>query len=318
MSVDNATSTIRAAIRNADEQLIERHPWLGRDDAVAMAFFVGSVALICACVVAWTVGWLPTVVTIVLIALGISVLHEMEHDLIHDLYLSQPVVRTVVLTTIWFAKASLDPWKRGRLHLWHHKVSGQGEDVEERLIGMGMPWGIVRVLLTIFPPVGWVVMSGVRDAIRARVAEGARRPEMDPPMNRYRKPLNVLFLSLPIVSMVAWGLGAAWAWPVLVLWMLPNILRHVCIVLMSANSHYVDIPRGSLVEQNQILDHWMFWPFQFMCWNFGATHVVHHFFVRQAFWRRTLVFREVRQVMVDNGVRANDLVSFANANRRVA
>ena len=50
--------------------------------------------------------------------------------------------------------------------------------------------------------------------------------------------------------------------------------------------------------------------------GFGATHVVHHFHVRQPFWRRTLIFRGVRQVLIDNGVPANDLRSFTRNNRR--
>ena len=318
MPPHNATAAIRNAISTADAQLIERHPWLGRDDAVAAAFFLGSLAFIGVCAIGWTAGMLPTLATIVLITIGISVLHEMEHDLIHDLYLSHPIVRGVVLTTIWFAKASLDPWKRTRLHLWHHKVSGQEEDVEERLIGMGMSWGPVRALVTLFPLMGLIAMPGIERALKARSAQGARHPDLDPPMDRYRSPLNTVFFLMPIVAAAAWLAGASWAVPVLVLWILPNVLRHTSIVVMSSNSHYVDISRGRLIEQNQILDHWMFWPLQLMCWNFGATHVVHHFYVRQAFWRRTLVFRQVRSVMVENGVHANDLGTFARANRRIA
>jgi hypothetical protein len=112
-----------------------------------------------------------------------------------------------------------------------------------------------------------------------------------------------------------WLAGAGWAAPLLVLWVLPNTLRHAAIVTMSSSSHYTDIERGQLVQQNQILDHPVLWLLQLFCWNFGATHVLHHFVVQQPFWRRTLVFGTVRATLVEHGVRANDLGSFGRANR---
>ena len=60
----------------------------------------------------------------------------------------------------------------------------------------------------------------------------------------------------------------------------------------------------------------IFWPLQVFCWNFGATHVLHHFLVRQTFWRRTLIFKDVRQELIDNGVHCNDFGTFVRANRR--
>ncbi|MFP6686166.1 MAG: hypothetical protein VB934_15725, partial [Polyangiaceae bacterium] len=146
------TRRIRTAIREADTRLVVKHPWLGRDDMVAIGFFVAALGLACGSALAWTYGLLPAPLTVCLIAFSISAFHELEHDLIHDLYLRQPLVRLVILTTIWFAKASLDPWSRGRLHRWHHAVSGQTEDIEERLIGLGLPWGPFRLLITFVAP----------------------------------------------------------------------------------------------------------------------------------------------------------------------
>ena len=131
--------------------------------------------------------------------------------------------------------------------------------------------------------------------------------------------LDVITAQLALLPFIAIGgliAGATWAWPLLVLWVLPNTLRHATIVIMSSNSHYTATERGPLIEQNQILDHPMFWPLQVLCWNFGATHVVHHFLVRQPFWRRTLIFSGVRQILVDNGIPANDLGAFGRANER--
>jgi fatty acid desaturase len=299
--------------------LLEEHPMLGRTEAVAWTFFWGAVAALAACVYAWSVGALGTPWTILGIILAASVLHEMEHDLIHDMYIPNRVARNAVFTVIWLVKATIDPWTRGRWHRWHHAVSGQEEDIEERLIGMGQPWGPFRLLMTIYPPVAIVLKPGLRRAIDRRVEEGIRRPDFRHPRFKYffHGITGVLAL-LPIVGVVGWFQGAAWAWPLLVLWVLPNTIRHAAIATLSANSHYTGVERGVVIEQNQILDHPLLWPLAALCWNFGATHVLHHFLVRQPFWRRTLIFSRVREVLVFNGVPANDFASIWRANRRGA
>jgi len=313
----DATKTIRAAIRAADQALVAEHPWTGRDDAVALGAFALAVLASCGIGVAWWLGALPTALAVVGMMLTVSVLHELEHDLLHDLYLRNPVARALVLGVIWLFKGNLDPWTRGPMHRWHHVASGQIDDIEERLIGLGLPWGPQRLLLTFLTPASLLRHPALKRAVRARVAAGLRSPDV----RAYRIPPGfilanaVLFLA-PLAAFVGVAMGQAWAWPLFVLWALPNLLRHAAIVTMSSNSHYVGIDRGDVVTQNQILDHWMFWPLQVFCWNFGATHVLHHFVVRQPFWRRTLVFGRVRQVLVDNGVRANDLGTFGRANHR--
>lgn len=313
----SSTRDVLAHLRQADADLVARVPLLGRDDLVAGAFFLGAVGLFGISAAAWTLGVLPALPAIVLIAFALSTLHELEHDLIHDLYLRHPVVRLVVLATIWLGKASLDPWSRGRIHRWHHAVSGQSEDIEERLIGLGMKWGLARLLVTLLPAASVAAVPSIRRAVIKRKKAGGKIPDLRTPgWFRLVKAVNTLFLLLPLLALGGWLAGAAWAVPLLVLWVLPNTIRHVAIVTMSSNSHYTGIQRGKLVEQNQILDHWLFLPLQLFCWNFGATHVVHHFLVQQPFWRRTVVFGRVRGVLEAHGVPVNDLGTFGRANRR--
>ena len=315
----SANRRIVTALREADARLLARHPLLGRNDLVSMVFFLGACGTIAALVVGWFSGTVPTVAAIIGLALALSVLHELEHDLIHDLYLAQPIIRPTVLTVIWMSKASVDPWLRGRWHLWHHRVSGQPEDVEERLIGLGMPWGPYRVLITLLPLASLFIKPSLKRAVVARVAAGGKRPDFRyPRAGWFFQGMTGLFVCLPLIAIGGLVADAAWAWPLLVLWVLPNIIRHTAIVIMSSNSHYTAITRGAVVEQNQIIDHPMFWPLQVFCWNFGATHVLHHFMVRQPFWRRTMVFSAVRQTLIENGVPANDLGTFRRANRRLA
>ncbi len=314
-----ANRRIVTALRQADTQLLARYPLLGRNDLVSMGFFLGACGVGAGLAMGWSSGTVPTAAAILGLALALSVLHELEHDLIHDLYLAPPWIRRPVLTVIWIAKASVDPWLRGRWHLWHHRVSGQPEDVEERLIGLGMPWGPYRALITLLPLTALFIKPNLKRAVAARVSAGGKRPDF-----RYLRAgwffqgVTGVFVSLPLIAGGGLIVSAPWAWPLLVLWVLPNTIRHATIVIMSSNSHYTEIARGAVVEQNQIIDHPLFWPLQIFCWNFGATHVVHHFMVRQPFWRRTLVFGSVRQTLIDNGVPANDLGTFRRANRRLA
>lgn len=313
-----STRDVLQSLRDADAALVQRHPWLGRDDAVAAGLWLGALLLIGGAAGLWLAGWLPALAAVLLIAFALSTLHELEHDLIHTLYFDRPALRNLVLATIWVGKASLDPWSRGRLHRWHHAVSGQPEDIEERLIGLGLRWGPLRLLLSLLPAASIALVPAIRRAVRRRREAGGRVPDLRAPRwFALVKLVNTAFVLLPFVALGGWLAGAAWAVPLLVLWVLPNTLRHLAIVVMSSNSHYTGIRRGTLVEQNQVLDHPVFLPLQLFCWNFGATHVVHHFLVQQPFWRRTLVMGRVKGVLLAHGVRHNDLGTFARANRRV-
>jgi hypothetical protein len=85
-------------------------------------------------------------------SLSFSILHELEHDLIHNMYFKgSQVFQHIMFFFIWIAKQSTNPWFRKIIHLRHHILSGQVEDIEERLIGLGLPLNLNRVLLTFYP-----------------------------------------------------------------------------------------------------------------------------------------------------------------------
>jgi hypothetical protein len=48
-------------------------------------------------------------------------------------------MQDVMYFVIWMVKLGSNPWERKYAHLKHHKVSGQLQDFEERLIGLGLP-----------------------------------------------------------------------------------------------------------------------------------------------------------------------------------
>ena len=129
--------------------------------------------------------------------------------------------------------------------------------------------------------------------------------------------ITKLFLWYSVIGyFTAWNLPSwflpARFWPFIrdatILICAPNILRQSCLVLMSNCSHYYgDIPEKDVSFQNQILDSWLVLPFQLFCFNFGSTHIVHHYVPGQPFYIRHFVAQMVKDRMVSLGVRRNDL-----------
>merc|ERR1711920_1049695 len=52
---------------------------------------------------------------------------------------------------VYAFKFHVSPWWRMKWHPRHHGYSGTKLDVEERLIGLGLPLGVQRFLITISP-----------------------------------------------------------------------------------------------------------------------------------------------------------------------
>jgi len=101
-----------------------------------------------------------------------------------------------------------------------------------------------------------------------------------------------------------------------VLWVLPSILRHFCLTLMTTMVHYSDdIPRNNVHFENQIIDHWAMLPIQLFCFNFGATHIFHHYIALQPFYLRHLAAKSVRIKLLNEDCRHNDLGILFRGNR---
>jgi fatty acid desaturase len=110
--------------------------------------------------------------------------------------------------------------------------------------------------------------------------------------------------------------GWPWICPIGVLFLLPNVLRQACLVLLSSYSHYYgDIPKREVYYQNQILRAWYLIPLQIFCFNFGSTHIIHHYVVNQPFYMRQLVARAAHEELERQGVRVNDLAVVSRSNR---
>lgn len=310
---------INRAIVAEEKRLRAKHGWLAHQDAIGMGCFVGSLAVIGGLVWAYFAGHLPWWGAVLLIGLPISILHELEHDLIHNQYFKgRTGLQNFMFFVIWWSKLNVSPWYRREQHLRHHRRSGQPDDAEERLIGLGVRPGWYRLLIAIHPifsnPIvpsikradpSWHVMWGIRQSAPAFAMFA---------LVLFGQPLVHLFDAL-LPGVAPAGLVRLFD-VLMILWVGPNVLRQACIALISSYSHYYgDIPENDVFYQNQIMDHPALWPMQLYCFNFGSTHIVHHFVVQQPFYLRQMVAKAAHAEMLRQGVRRNDFGVIRRANR---
>lgn len=333
----------RAMLAIGDE-FRARHRWLFRhQDEIGLAIFFASVLAIVINAVGYASGLWPAWVTIVIAAFWMSILHELEHDLIHYMYFRKnPLLHNMMMAGVWlFRPSTISPWVRRNLHLHHHKVSGSEGDLEERGITNGSPWGLRRLLmlgdhmLAIYlRPIE--TMRMVKAYVRSQepLPRRARLALVRENLLAYF-PLGVVHYALwhgvvvwEIYKLLATAFGHA---PMLnpvqlqleslvhflaVVWLMPNVLRVFCLHFVSSNMHYYgDVEPGNVIQQTQVWNKWWLAPLHLFCFNFGATHAIHHFVVRDPFYVRQWTARHMYPLMRAAGVRFNDFDSLRRANR---
>lgn len=294
---------VHKAVVAAEASWRARWPVLAHQDGLGLVLWILSLATFAATVVLVATGKVSPWLTVPLAALPLSILHELEHDLIHDLYFkSAPRVQNLLFAGIWLAKASLNPWARKDIHLRHHRLSGQPGDVEERLIGLGVQSLPLRLLLAVLPASAVVLIPRIRrDAPDWQVIRGGMWS-----LSRQIQRVDLLFFGLPLILPSLWALGWMPARLLFLAWIAPNMLRHTSIALLSSYSHYYDIARNDVTVQNQILRHPLLLPLQVFAFDFGATHVIHHYVVNQPFYVRHLVRRVGWAALEAEGTPVND------------
>ncbi len=343
MNDEKKAEHIRSVVLQAGVDLRARHPWLRHQDAIGATIMVVSLLGMIASgwlyiegVIAW---WICVPVT----AIFASFIHELEHDLIHQMYFRQkPWVNNLMLAVGWLARAStISPFVRRDAHLHHHKFSGMESDLEERTITNGEPWGLRRLLMT-----GDNILAVAMRPFQMRQAVDVyvRAQQKVNPMSHARLTLRQFSGYMPLGNLyyvlfhgwlvihgadfVAMFLGESVNWPAwvvsalpaldvfAVVYMLPCFLRTFCLHFISSNMHYYgDIQPRNTLQQCQVLNPWWLMPMQLFCFNFGSTHAIHHFAVKETFYIRQWNARIAHQVMREMGVRFNDLGTFGRANR---
>ncbi|MBK5340963.1 fatty acid desaturase [Pseudomonas sp. TH49] len=323
---------IREVVLAKGVELRERYPILQHQDALGAGILAFALAGMIGSAVLYITGHMAWWVCLLLNAFFASLTHELEHDLIHSMYFrKQRVPHNLMMGLVWLARPStINPWIRRHLHLNHHKVSGTETDMEERAITNGEPWGFARLLM-----VGDNVMSAFIRMLRAKTWAHKfsiikRSLKVYAPLALVHWGAWYVFLGFHAANGIAYLMGSPIEWSVTTLSVMqvidiaavviigPNVLRTFCLHFISSNMHYYgDIEAGNVLQQCQVLNPWWLWPLQAFCFNFGSSHGIHHFVVKEPFYIRQMTVPVAHKVMREMGVRFNDFGTFWRANRFV-
>jgi len=317
-------TAIRQTIKNEEIRIRAKYSWLQYQDTIGLLALVVPLLVIATTMYLYVAGSIHWALTVPLIAMSVSIIHELEHDLIHNMYFRRnPQFKDTVYYIIWCCKMLNSPWKRAVNHLRHHVVSGQRTDTEERSLGIGLSFLSVRTAVLFFPLLITLTINMCRK----------HAPLPDNVLRKFYYaviPYSIMqFMAANALRLhMGWTFGAfdpvfmlpQWIWTfssyVGVLVILPHMLRQCSINFITTSCHYYgDIPNQNVFYQNQVLDHWIFLPLHLFCFNFGATHIIHHFVPSQPFYIRQMISRRVIREMEQRGIRRNDLGVWRRKNR---
>lgn len=311
------------AVRAEERRLKQRFPLLRFQNALSVGILLFALSGMLLSAFLYVSGIAPVWVCIISAALFASLSHELEHDLIHQLYFRrQPVIYHAMMLLVWVMRPNtISPWARKKLHLRHHKLSGTQGDIEERLVGNGIANPLLRLLVMFDGLLGLIAQ---RRILQREIPDYSFWQIMGSafPLATLYFALWHSFLVLMVAELLYLDVSLYAPWftelrslliDVVVIIIAPNVLRSACLNIMTSYSHYYG-GVNNLLQQTQILKHWLFWPIQLFCFNFGSTHGIHHFVVGQPFYLRQLVAPVAHAVMQNCGVRCNDFASFKRAN----
>jgi fatty acid desaturase len=326
-------ASIREEIIAVGDAFRARHPRIVRhQDAIGLTLFVIGVVGVIGDAWLYIEGVIPWWVCIPLSAFWLSILHELEHDLIHWMYFrSRRWVHHVMMFGVWFLRPStINPWIRRSWHLHHHEVAGTESDIEERTITNGERWNGFRLLSLMDGILGvYAQPFRFRKLANAYVAKmNSDRPRRLKvvtysvvwPLGGVHYGLWHLFLGLHAFELLGGHLAHTGAYHALnvfaVVLLAPNALRQFCLHFVSSNMHYHgDVEEYNIFKQTQVWTARRMWPVQAFCFNFGGTHAIHHFVIRDPFYIRQAMAKDCLAVLRRHGVRFNDFGTFRRANR---
>jgi hypothetical protein len=319
---------IKAVVLAEGQRLRAAHPVLKHQDALGAAILAFAWGGILASGWAYYAGALSAWLCIPLVAFFASLTHELEHDLIHWMYFKKtPSAHHTMMALVWLARpTTINPWARRQLHFNHHKFSGQHNDLEERAITNGERWGLRRLLMTGDNVLSVALRMGKVPAER-RLKLLVRAAAGYFPLGWIQIDIWYSFLGFHALNAGASLADTAIAWPawivavmpvvnfLTVAWIAPNVLRSFCLHFVSSNMHYFgDVEPDNVIQQCQVLNAWWMTPFHLFCFNFGSTHAIHHFVVKEPFYIRQMTAPVAHRVMREMGVRFNDADTFRRAN----
>ncbi|HMP80091.1 MAG TPA: fatty acid desaturase [Pirellulaceae bacterium] len=327
-SVDDVAriKAITVAIKDADRRMRERFKFLKYQDAIGLGWLIGLTTL---CVISsglFVYGLIPWWLCLIVNAIALSMVRELEHDLVHNLYFKdRKSIQNAMMAVVWPLLGNLPhPWFRREMHLLHHRTSGHDEDFEERLIGNGMKFGPLKILAMIEP--GLALLFRKKEMQQIPFYDGRKLTRAVFPVVFVYHTILALFvlgnLAWWIVSAAGVELATGGTWSTIlsmintiaVVWLLPNMLRQTSVQILSSWMHYHGDVESRL-EETQVLNAWYFFPLNLFAANFGSTHSIHHFFVVQPFYLRQMVARDAHAAFQKYGIRYNDAASLLRGNR---
>lgn len=314
---------IRKVVRAEGDAIRAKYPILAKQNLMGFSIFLFAIFGVCSSAWLYLNHYIPAYVCIPSVAIFTSLLHELEHDLIHWMYFKKyKIIHHFMLLVGWALRpGTINPWVRRDLHFKHHKLSGTEDDIEERGIGNGLKIGPLRLLIMMDTLTGGVVRSLVQKKGFEKIESAVLTILANFPFAVITVIIWYGFLGFHIINWV--GFDVAWQAttidyisamePLVVILIAPYYLRSFCLNLISSNMHYYGNVTG-LMRQTQVLNHPGLLPLQVFCFNFGATHGIHHFVVAEPFYIRQLTAKKAHEVMKIHGVRFNDFASMTQAN----
>ena len=319
-------SEIVAYIKNQESTLRVNYPFLAQQNTLGLGLLLVSVFGFITAGSLYFYDVIPAWCCIIIAALSASVAHEIEHDLIHQQYFrSNTAVYHFMMFMVWIIRPNtVNPWYRKGIHLNHHKTSGTPQDIEERLVGNGVKSHFLRLLVICDGLLGLII----RSKQFSREIKGYRFFNIlnasFPFVTFYYLIIYIFLLfhcinfiaanSLIVMNYPVWIMSIMeWINVAIVVWVAPNFLRSVCLNFITSSMHYYG-GGYNLLQQTQVLNHWIFMPFQCFYFNFGNTHTIHHFVPNQPFYIRQKISKRVNTLLQMKGIRFNDLASILEAN----
>lgn len=232
-----------------------------------------------------------------------------------------------MMVITWLIRPSTaNPWMRRNEHLKHHQLSGTEEDIEEKFLGNGRKWGLLRFMMISDLVVAAIVLMVNTKSSSERYKLLSLSTKSFTPFAIVYSLIWYSFLLFHLLNLLLIGSPIIWSEKTInimnfinistVIIVGPNMLWSFCLHFITSNLHYHgDNERGNVVQETQILNPWWLWPMNFFCVNFGGTHAIHHFVVNEPFYIRQLSAPVAYKIMKEMGVRFNDFGTFRRANR---
>jgi len=318
---DHQSKLIIAKIRQEERLLRERFPILKHQDLIAIGLFFFAFCIHLICYKFAMERTFPILLLTFLIALAGSILHELEHDIIHDLYFkNNPILKNILIFISWGLRPlTINSWARKSIHLKHHKLSGTSQDLEERLITNGMPYGLKRLICAFDGFLSYTLRYSELREIKNYSPLKLTLQGLPFGFLYYMSFYFFLFSSLIKLFWIDIYMKIPHEmiqlnYYVFYLWSLPNFIRQGCLQLISSTMHYYgDVEH--FMDQTQILKHPLLSPLQLFCFSFGRTHTLHHFVPKQPFYIRHLIAPKLNDFLISHGVRINDFKTVFRNNR---